>query len=106
MGRIDPTSDVASKLGDTIIGGLYNTVPHPPAAYLGHKYAFREADGSNNNLQDPDYGRSGRPYARSAQGRCNLPVVSLPDPGLIFDTLLRRREVRILLLTFIWRHIC
>ncbi|KAL4262777.1 Heme peroxidase [Pleurotus pulmonarius] len=94
MGRIDPTSDVASKLGDTIIGGLYNTVPHPPAAYLGRKYAWREADGSNNNLQDPDYGRSGRPYSRSAQGQSGLPVTSLPDPGLIFDTLLRRRELK------------
>lgn len=100
MARIDPASEVALKLGDTIIGGLYNTVPHPPAAHLGHKYAWREADGSDNNLQDPDYGRSGRPYARSAQGRGNLPVTSLPDPGLIFDTLLRRREVRSLL-TFI-----
>ncbi|KAF4571708.1 hypothetical protein EYR40_008225 [Pleurotus pulmonarius] len=94
MGRIDPTSDVASKLGDTIIGGLYNTVPHPPAAYLGRKYAWREADGSNNNLQDPDYGRSGRPYSRSAQGQSGLPVTALPDPGLIFDTLLRRRELK------------
>ncbi|KAF9492298.1 heme peroxidase [Pleurotus eryngii] len=66
MARIDPASEVASKLGDTIIGGLYNTVPHPPAAYLGP----------------------------NAQGRSNLPVTSLPDPGLIFDTLLRRRELK------------
>ncbi|KAG5221766.1 heme peroxidase [Salix suchowensis] len=43
IARIDPASEVASKLGDTIIGGLYNTVPHPPAAYLGPKYAWREA---------------------------------------------------------------
>lgn len=94
MARVDPTTDVAMKLNDTIIGGLYDTVPHPPAAYLGPKYAWRQADGSNNSLQDPDCGRSGRPYARSVQARSTLPVTSLPDPGLVFDTLLRKRDVR------------
>ncbi|KAF9500697.1 heme peroxidase [Pleurotus eryngii] len=95
MARVDPTTDVAMKLNDTIIGGLYDTVPHPPAAYLGPKYAWRQADGSNNSLQDPDCGRSGRPYARSVQARSSLPVTSLPDPGLVFDTLLKKRDHKI-----------
>ncbi|KAL0959661.1 hypothetical protein HGRIS_011363 [Hohenbuehelia grisea] len=92
MARLDPSTKIAQKMSDTIIGGLYNTIPHPPATYLGPKWAFREADGGGNCIQDPDRGRAGGTYARSVQGRNNLPRTSLPDPGLIFDTILKKRD--------------
>ncbi|KAF9259927.1 hypothetical protein L218DRAFT_873505, partial [Marasmius fiardii PR-910] len=35
-------------------------------------------------------GRAGEPYARSVQQSHPLAAHELPDPGLIFDTLLKR----------------
>jgi linoleate 10R-lipoxygenase len=90
---MDPYSDLTKKLNDTVIGTLYNTIPHPPASYLGPQHVFREADGRGNSLQDPDLGRAGTPYARSVQGKAGLPRSSLPDPGLIFDAILKRKGV-------------
>lgn len=59
--------------------------PKPPV-----KYAFRPADGSNYNPLFPTMGKAGSPYARSVPSKHCLPKDSLPDPGLIFDTLLKR----------------
>ncbi|KJA20426.1 hypothetical protein HYPSUDRAFT_166972 [Hypholoma sublateritium FD-334 SS-4] len=92
LAKIDPQSALAEQMGNSVIGLLYNTIPHPPASYLGPKHQFREADGSGNNLEIPDLGRSGRPYARSVQGKNGLPRSSLPDPGLVFDTVLKRQR--------------
>jgi linoleate 10R-lipoxygenase len=78
-------------MADKALGILYNTVPHPPAALLGQEHAFRAADGKGNNLQDENYGRAGTGYARSVQPQFCVAPTSLPDPGLIFDTLLKRR---------------
>ena len=72
---------------------VYNGLPHPPATYLGPRYARRSADGSDNNLSDPDLGRAGTPYARSVQQSHPLPRDSLPNAGLVFDTLLKRDYV-------------
>ncbi|KAF9553362.1 heme peroxidase [Agrocybe pediades] len=91
LARLDPTTEIAKKLNNTVINTLYNTVPHPPASYLSPEYSFRQADGGYNNLQTPDIGRAGTPYARSVQGKAGLPRTSLPDPGLIFDTILKRK---------------
>lgn len=74
---------------------LYNTIPHPPISYLGPEYTFRQADGGNNNILEPDFGRAGTRYSRSAQPRRCRPDHVLPDPGLVFDTLLRRKGVGI-----------
>jgi hypothetical protein len=60
---------------------------------LGHvKYAFRPADGSNYNPLFPSLGKAGSPYARSVPALRSVPKHVLPDPGLVFDTLLRREE--------------
>ncbi|KAF5372301.1 hypothetical protein D9615_009236 [Tricholomella constricta] len=93
LARLDPHSDLCKKLNNSVINTLYNTVPHPPASYLGPAHSFRQADGGGNNLNDPDIGRAGRPYARSVQGKAGLPRTSLPDPGLVFDTVLKRKGV-------------
>lgn len=91
IARMDPETDVAKKLNNSVVGSLYDTVPHPPASYLGTASVFREADGRGNCLHNPDIGRAGTPYSRSVQGKAGLPRHSLPDPGLIFDTILKRR---------------
>ena len=95
MARLDPYSDLVKKMNDDVIGTLYNTVPHPPASYLGPNNCFRHADGGGNDLANPDLGRAGTPYARSVQGKAGLPRSSLPDAGLVFDTILKRKGVRI-----------
>jgi linoleate 10R-lipoxygenase len=75
---------------------VYNDLPHPPATYIGHKYAWRSADGSNNNPCVPDMGKAGTPYSRSVQQTHPLPRQQMPDAGLIFDTLLKREGVSLL----------
>ena len=71
---------------------LYNTLPHPPATRLG-KAQFRSADGGGNDMTDPDRGRARTPYARSVQGKFPQPANNLPDPGLVFDALLKAKDV-------------
>jgi linoleate 10R-lipoxygenase len=91
---MDTTTDLYKSLNDKVIGSLYNTIPHPPASFLGPAHCFRQADGGGNNLLNPDLGRSGTPYARSVQGKAGLPKTSLPDAGLVYDTILKRAGVR------------
>ncbi|KAG6873168.1 hypothetical protein C0995_002017 [Termitomyces sp. Mi166 len=93
LARLDPDSDLQKKLNDNMINVLYNTIPHPSAAFLGPEHCFRQADGSGNNLLNPDYGRAGTPYARSVQAKSGLPHSSLPDAGLIFDSILSRKGI-------------
>jgi linoleate 10R-lipoxygenase len=92
---------------------VYKDLPHPPSGYLGPPrppravaaldaakltttpardatYAFRSADGSNYNILFPTFGQAGSPYARSVPSSNYTPDSCLPDPGLVFDTLLRR----------------
>ncbi|KAJ3767452.1 linoleate diol synthase [Lentinula raphanica] len=85
-----PPGDFAQKMQDDVIKLLYNDLSHPPATLIGKKYAWRSADGSGNNIGDPDLGKAGATYARSVQQSHPLSPSELPDPGLIFDTLLKR----------------
>ncbi|KAJ3989347.1 linoleate diol synthase [Lentinula detonsa] len=85
-----PPGDLAQKLQDDVIKLLYNDLSHPPATLIGNKYAWRSADGSGNNIGDPELGMAGSTYARSVQQSHPLSPSELPDPGLIFDTLLKR----------------
>jgi len=72
---------------------VYDDLSHPPATYLGTKYAHRMPDGSYNNISDPTMGKAEEPYARSVQQQHALPNNMLPDPGLVFDALLKREKV-------------
>jgi hypothetical protein len=47
--------------------------------------------GSYNNICDP---KMDEPYARSVQQQHSLPNNKLPNPGLVFDTLLKREKVQ------------
>ncbi|KIP10018.1 hypothetical protein PHLGIDRAFT_101881 [Phlebiopsis gigantea 11061_1 CR5-6] len=87
-----PEGPLATKLQNAVVELLYDDLPHPPSTQLGNKYAWRTADGSGNNISDPDMGKAGTPYARSVQQSHPLPQKALPDAGLVFDTLLRREK--------------
>ncbi|KAI0046507.1 linoleate diol synthase [Auriscalpium vulgare] len=73
-----------------VVEMLYDDLSHPPATYLGQQYSYRTADGSYNNISDPNMGKAGMPYARTVQQTHPLPQNMLPDAGLVFDTLLKR----------------
>lgn len=81
---------ISHKIQDKIVELLYNDLGHPPATSIGNAYAWRTADGSYNNIEIPNLGKAGTPYARSVQQSHPIPADRLPDPGLIFDTLLKR----------------
>ncbi|OCH92406.1 heme peroxidase [Obba rivulosa] len=97
----------AQRLHAYTIGLLYKDLPHPPSGYLALPspvlsptgnasknvhYAFRSADGRDYNPFMPTFGMAGSPYARSVPSANPMPQAHLPDPGLIFDTLLKRNE--------------
>lgn len=88
-----PPGKLQDKLNDDVMTVLYDTLPHPPATFIDNEHKFRKADGSGNNIFIPELGKSGTPYARSVQGKHPLPTNMLPDPGLVFDTLLKARDV-------------
>jgi hypothetical protein len=88
-----PPGKIQDQANDAAITLLYNTLPHPPATQLGNATKFRSADGGGNALDSYDRGRAGTPYARSVQGKQPQPLNALPDPGLVFDTLLKARDV-------------
>ncbi|KAK6992254.1 heme peroxidase [Favolaschia claudopus] len=85
-----PDGSFANMAQDKIIELLYNDLAHPNSTNIGEDYAWRSADGSNNNVNVPELGRAGTPYARSVQQTHPLAKHELPDAGLVFDTLLKR----------------
>ncbi|KAG6918081.1 hypothetical protein DXG01_016533 [Tephrocybe rancida] len=109
MSRLSPDSAISAKAQQSLISLLYKDLPHPPSSYLapfndsittvtapaikdGRPYAFRSADGSNYVPEMPLLGKAGSPYARSVPPVHLVPKHSLPDPGLVFDQILRRKE--------------
>ncbi|KAK0439191.1 heme peroxidase [Armillaria borealis] len=87
-----PPGDVQDELNNEAIALLYDTLPHPPSTFIGPQYQWRSPDGFGNSVENPQLGRAGTPYARSVQGKHPLPSTSLPDSGLVFDTLLCARD--------------
>ncbi|KAH7927845.1 heme peroxidase [Leucogyrophana mollusca] len=87
-----PSGKIQDISQNFVIKELYNDLAHPAATYLGEQYAFRAADGSNNNPDAPDMGKAGTPYSRSVQQGNPLPQNQMPDAGLVFDTLLKREK--------------
>ncbi|KAJ7765440.1 linoleate diol synthase [Mycena maculata] len=85
-----PEGNVATQFQNKAVELLYNDLSHPHSTNIGNGYAWRSADGSNNNVNMPEMGKAGTPYARSVQQTHPLPKHELPDPGLVFDSLLKR----------------
>ncbi|KAH9056259.1 linoleate diol synthase [Lactarius vividus] len=81
-----------AEFENKLIQILYDDLSHPPATYIGPKYQYRSVDGSFNNVCDPDMGKAAMPYARSVQQTHPIPRNTLPDAGLVFDTLLKRKQ--------------
>ncbi|KIJ37088.1 hypothetical protein M422DRAFT_232076 [Sphaerobolus stellatus SS14] len=111
MSRLSPSSPLLSSLSTRVehflIDFLYKDLPHPPATFLGsvatvktaddqnvglRGFAWREADGSFNNSVMPHLGAAHQPYARSVAAAHVSPPSTLPDPGLVFDMLLKRKK--------------
>ncbi|KAK2592292.1 hypothetical protein QQS21_010012 [Conoideocrella luteorostrata] len=82
-------SGLRDDLSGQFIKTLWKNLEHPPVSYLGDQFKYRTADGSNNNIMYPRLGASNSPYARSVVSQ-HKPARVLPDPGLIFDTILSR----------------
>lgn len=108
-----PTTDIILSrclrrtINDSLLT-VYKDLPHPPGSYLALpnpassvgppskvKYAFRSSDGSNYNPLFPTMGQANSPYARSVPSTNFVPSSALPDPGLVFDTLLRREKFEV-----------
>ncbi|KAF7343731.1 Heme peroxidase [Mycena sanguinolenta] len=90
MARLPEGSSMSNTLQNKAVELFYNDLAHPNSTNLGPGYAWRSADGGNNNVNMPEMGKAGTPYARSVQQTYPLPKHELPDPGLVFDTLLKR----------------
>ncbi|KAJ7489461.1 heme peroxidase [Mycena latifolia] len=97
-------ASLSKTLQDQLIDILYKDLPHPPSTYLSMlppsastkatpnpiTYAYRNADASNYVPLFPGLGKANAPYARSVPATNFTPPATLPDSGLIFDTLMRR----------------
>lgn len=104
MSRLPDDSVFAKELEISVIGILYKDLPHPPCSFLktpvttflssssSMPYVFRSADGSNYSMSAPNLGQAGQPYARSVPSTHVPSRHPLPDPGDVFDILLRRRQ--------------
>ncbi|KAG1883750.1 heme peroxidase [Suillus subluteus] len=104
MSRLPDDSVFAKELQISVIDILYKDLPHPPCSFLktpvatplssssSVPYVFRSADGSNYSMSAPNLGQAGQPYARSVPSTHVSSRHPLPDPGEVFDTLLRRPQ--------------
>lgn len=78
-------------LTNQFIGELWYSLDHPVLNYIGENTMYRAADGSNNNPLYPSMGAAGTTYARSVRPTI-MPPGALPDPGLIYDSVMRRSD--------------
>jgi len=91
LSKLPSTSADGEKLQEAFIHQLWGSLSHPPVSTLGAEFKYRSADGSGNNILVPKLGAANTPYARTTP-----PLVfqrpDLPDPELIFDTLMSRGD--------------
>ncbi|KAI1800009.1 heme peroxidase [Daldinia bambusicola] len=86
-------SRLREELTNTFLNELWYTLDHPPLLYIGEKHEYRMADGSWNNPTNPQLGAAGSTYARSCRPGI-VPLGAMPDPGLIFDSVMKRTKYR------------
>ncbi|KAF1994656.1 heme peroxidase [Amniculicola lignicola CBS 123094] len=85
------TSKTRVKLTHTVVDTLWDSLQHPPLSYLGDEYQYRSADGSNNNVLNPNLGKAGTAYAKTCKSDKKQHAVR-PDPGMLFDMLMARPD--------------
>jgi len=86
-----PDDVVSNKITDTMITTLWQDLSHPPETLMGPDFEYRQPDGSNNCYKNPTIGAAGMPYARTVNPKTLQPG-NMPDPGVLFDTLMARKE--------------
>lgn len=86
-----PDDFVSQKITDHLITTLWEDLSHPPETLMGDEFEFRQPDGRNNCYQNPTIGAAGMPYARTVKPKTLQPG-HMPDPGVLFDTLMARSE--------------
>ncbi|KAF9869401.1 linoleate diol synthase [Colletotrichum karsti] len=94
VAKLPHKSKARDILTNVFIEELWGSLEHPPLLYLDdneRKYKYRQADGSCNNPLFPMRGAAGQPYARSVKPRV-VTLGALPDPELVFDSVMARRE--------------
>ncbi|ROV91089.1 hypothetical protein VPNG_09932 [Cytospora leucostoma] len=77
------------KLTNQLVNQLWYSLDHPVLTYIGEDQMYRTADGSYNNPLYPQMGAAGTTYARSVRPTV-MPPGALPDPGLIYDSVMKR----------------
>ena len=82
-------SKTLDDLTGDLVKALWENLLHPPLSYQGDDFKYRTANGSNNNILYPHLGEAGSNYARTVTPQTLQPGV-LPDPGVIFDSILAR----------------
>lgn len=87
--RLPESSRLRTKLTSTQVETLWNSLQHPPISYCGDQFVYRQADGGYNNIQDPNLGRAGSPYARSVKPMIKMPGAP-PDAYTVFDSIFSR----------------
>jgi hypothetical protein len=87
-------SKMRDELTNTFVTQLWNDLEHPPQSYLGAKYQYRTADGSNNSLIHPQLGAAGTPYARTVKPSM-MQTPARPDAGVVFDSIMTRKHAEL-----------
>jgi linoleate 10R-lipoxygenase len=91
VSSLPSNSKMRVDLTNIFLDELWGSLPHPPLSYMGSDYAYRSADGSNNNPTLPWLGAANTAYSRSIAPLTVQPG-GLPDAGLVFDTLFARQK--------------
>ncbi|KAL4949304.1 heme peroxidase [Aspergillus filifer] len=91
VSSLPSNSKMRVDLTNVFLDELWGSLPHPPLSYMGSEYAYRSADGSNNNPTLPWLGAANTAYSRSIEPLTVQPG-GLPDAGLVFDTLFARQK--------------
>lgn len=88
-----PNDLVSKKITHTFLETLWNDLEHPPQMLLSDEFIYRQPDGSKNNYLFPQIGAAGMPYAKTVTSK-TLRAGAMPDPAVLFDTLLARKEAK------------
>ncbi|KAI1141068.1 linoleate diol synthase precursor [Hypoxylon sp. FL0543] len=91
LAKLPPNSRAGKQASNAFINTLWDSLEHPPAQLRTKDALYREADGSNNNLDFPAMGAANTRYARTTPAMV-FQGPNFPDPGLIFDSIMKREE--------------
>ncbi|KAI1336794.1 linoleate diol synthase precursor [Xylariaceae sp. FL0016] len=89
LAKLPPHSAEGKRLTDGLVNTLWSSLEHPPPRVRTSESRYRTPDGSCNKLSTPMMGAANTAYAQTTPARV-FQGPNLPEPGLIFDTLLTR----------------